>query len=283
MQTCHPLAGVVHWINERGISINADLLSASGPEPSGSEWTRLDRMPERIPESIATLVERSCQGHRTAAAAFLAADIGRQVAAFAAVTAYLTGRAPELSAERTWVRHHESGRLDRMALRQGTVGLSAGDPMANRPGAVRVGADDELDQWFMGAVVDVVEPVFAAVREHTRFGPRPQWNMVADALHAALLQASDEIGADQNTAWDRARRMVQLINRDRPRVTPKQRPFPLAMAGRPEHRKERMFMVRGGCCFYYRFGDSACAACPLTADDERARVLREHYEATVGA
>ncbi|CAM4163355.1 hypothetical protein GCM10009799_29680 [Nocardiopsis rhodophaea] len=281
MQSCHPLVGVARWINARELYIDVDLLGATDPAPSGGEWTRLDRMPDRVPELIALLLERSCAGYTTSAAAFLASDAARQVLAFACVAAYLTGRAPDLAPQRTWVRHDpETGRLDRLALRQGAVAVVDGDPMARRPGAVCVSDEDALDAWFMGAAVAALEPVIDAVRAHTRYGTRAQWSMVADAPHAALIGASYEIGADQRTAWERARRMVEWINADRARVTPKQRPFPLVLAGQPEHRPERMFMVRGGCCFYYRFGGAKCAICPLSSDERRESVLREHFEPT---
>nr|WP_221308723.1 hypothetical protein [Nocardiopsis mwathae] len=273
------MVGVARWTSTRELYIDIDLLGAADPAPGGSAWTRLDRVPDRVPELITLLLEGSCAGHTTSAAAFLAADAGRQVLAFACVAAYLTGRAPDLAPDRTWVRHDPAtGRLDRLALRQGAVAVLDGDPMGRRPGARCVADEDALDAWFVGRAVAALEPVVEAVRSHTRFGARPQWSAVADAPHAALIAASYEVGADQSAAWERARRMVEWINADRVRVAPKQRPFPLALRGLPEGRSERMFMVRGGCCFYYRFGDRKCAACPLSGDEEREGVLREAFE-----
>lgn len=279
MPSRHPLAGVARWVNERDLYLAVDLVGVRDAEPSGPEWTRLDRLPERVPELIATLMEHSCQGHRISAAAFLAGDVGRQVLAFAASAAYLTGTAPDLSAHLLWVRHGASGRMEGLALRQGTTAVLAEDPAAHRPGAVRVEDEAELDLWLVRRAVDTLAPVIDAVRAHTRFGARPQWSMVADALHAALLAAAEEAGSDQTAAWDRARRMVECINHDRPRVAPRQLPFPLTLAGRPDDRPERVFMVRGGCCFYYRYGPAKCSTCPLSTDTERERVLRDYYEA----
>ncbi|MUL39930.1 hypothetical protein FZ103_01840 [Streptomonospora sp. PA3] len=283
MPDSHPLAGVVDWVNERDLYFKTDLLSARDPEPREPEWLRLDRVPARVPELLERMTEGSCQGHRIAASAFLAADLGRHVLTLAAMSAYLTGRAPRLDAGLLWVRRTESGRLDRLALRQAETAVLAGDPMAERADVVELDSDRELDRWFVGAAAAALQPAVEAVRATTRFGLRPQWSMAADALHSALLMASHEVGADQEAAWRRARQMVECLNLDRPRVAPRQRPFPLALAGRPAHRPERMFMVAGGCCFYFRFSGQKCATCPLTGDEERERLLRGHYEAPAGS
>ncbi|GAA4893363.1 hypothetical protein [Streptomonospora salina] len=279
MPGSHPLAGVVDWVNERDLYFKTDLLDAAAPEPAGAEWLRLDRVPRRVPELLDRLSDGACQGHRIAASAFLAADLGRQVFTLAAMSAYLTGRAPRLDARLLWVRRTESGRLDRLALRQADTAVLAGDPAAGGPDAVAVESEHGLDRWFVGTAAAALDPVVHAVRATTRFGWRPQWSMVADAVHGALLLASNEVGADQTAAWERARRMVACLNLDRARVAPRQRPFPLALAGRPAHSPERMFMVAGGCCFYYRFSGQKCATCPLSCDQERERLLRGHYEA----
>ncbi|MDT0301582.1 hypothetical protein [Streptomonospora wellingtoniae] len=278
MPGSHPLSGVVDWVNERDLYFKTDLLGARDPEPRGAEWVRLDRVPEHIPELLDRLTEATCQGHRISASAFLAADLGRQVLTLAAMSAYLTGRAPRLEAHLVWVRRMEGGRLDRVALRRSDAAVLPGDPMAGRPDTVTVESEDELDRWFVGSAAAALEPAVHAVRATTRFGLRPQWSMVADALHSALLLASEEVGADQTAAWERARRMVQCLNLDRSRVAPRQRPFPLALAGRPQHRPERMFMVAGGCCFYYRFSGQRCSTCPLSTDEERESLLRGHFE-----
>ncbi|QBI52721.1 hypothetical protein [Streptomonospora litoralis] len=282
MPGSHPLAEVVDWVNERDLYFKTDLLAARDPEPRGAEWLRLDRVPDRVPDLIDGLAARACQGHRIAASAFLAADLGRQALTFAAMSAYLIGRAPRLDAHLLWVRLTESGRLDRMALRQSDTAVLPGDAAADRPGVVTPASERELDAWFVGAAAAALEPAVHAVRATTRFGLRPQWSMVADALHSALLLASHEVGADQAAAWERARHMVTCLNGDRSRVAPRQRPFPLALAGRPAHRPERMFMVAGGCCFYYRFSGQKCATCPLSGDDERESKLRDYYEAPAG-
>ncbi|WP_017556777.1 hypothetical protein [Nocardiopsis baichengensis] len=278
MKSCHPLAGVVRWINERTLYFSVRLVAPGAPGPDGEGWIRADRLPEQVPGLIDLLMRRSCEGHRTAAAAFLATDVGRQVLCFASASAYLTGRAPELAAERLWVRPDENGRVVEAAVRQGTVGVLPGDPMARRPGVVGLPGDRALDEWFTAGAAAVLDPVVDAVRAATRFGARAQWGVIADAPHAALLAAAEEVGADQAAAWDRAARIVDLLNRDRDRVAPRQRPFTVALAGRPAHRPERTFLVKGGCCFYYRFGDSTCAGCPLKGDDERERLLRERFE-----
>ncbi|MFC3519041.1 hypothetical protein ACFPZ0_09090 [Streptomonospora nanhaiensis] len=275
----HPLTGIVEWVNERDLYYKTDLLAPGAPAPAGPEWIRLDRLPDRVPDLIDTLTEHSCQGHRTASSAFLAADMGRQVMTLAAMAAYLTGRAPLLAAHLLWVRRTETGRLDRLTLRLSDAAVLPGDPLADAPGVRVLDSEADLDRWFVSSAADALEPAIEAVRATTRFGLRPQWSMVADALHEALLLASEEVGADQAAAWERARRMVACLNHDRDRVAPRQRPFPLALAGRPRHRPERMFLVSGGCCFYYRFGDAKCASCPLSTDDERERLLRGHYEA----
>ncbi|MFD0776185.1 hypothetical protein ACFQZ2_19810, partial [Streptomonospora algeriensis] len=128
----HPLAGVVDWVNGRDLYFKTDLLSARDPEPGGAEWLRLDRVPQRVPELLDRMAENACQGHRIAASAFLAADLGRHVLTLAAMSAYLTGRAPRLDAHLLWVRCTESGRLDRLALRQADTALLPGDPVADR-------------------------------------------------------------------------------------------------------------------------------------------------------
>ncbi|MFD0803712.1 hypothetical protein ACFQZU_20665, partial [Streptomonospora algeriensis] len=126
----HPLAGVVDWVNGRDLYFKTDLLSARDPEPGGAEWLRLDRVPQRVPELLDRMAENACQGHRIAASAFLAADLGRHVLTLAAMSAYLTGRAPRLDAHLLWVRCTESGRLDRLALGLGDTALLPGDPVA---------------------------------------------------------------------------------------------------------------------------------------------------------
>ncbi|WP_258862686.1 hypothetical protein [Marinitenerispora sediminis] len=204
MQSCHPLAGVARWVNERGLALDIRLLGAADPEPRTAEWVRLDRLPERVPALLADLTVRTCAGHRTSAAAILASDAARQVAGFAAVAAYLVGRVPDLAAVRLWVRVAESGRPAALALRQGDVAMLAGDPMARRPGAVPLPDDDALDGWLAAAAVRTLEPVFQAIRAESRFGLRPQWSMLADALFRALPAAADEVGADQSAAWQRA-------------------------------------------------------------------------------
>ncbi|WP_067963670.1 (2Fe-2S)-binding protein [Nocardiopsis trehalosi] len=278
MQTCHPLAGVVRWINERELYLTIDLLGPRDPEPEGDDWVRLDRLPDRVPELIDRLSAGVCQGHRTSAAAFLAGDLGLQVFGTASGIAYLTGRAPDLAAHLVWVRVHESGRLDRLAIRQGTAAVLTGDPMARRPGVVVLPTERDLDLWLARSAAATLDPVTEAVRAHTRFGTRPQWSMMADGPHAVVLAAADEVGFDQSEAWERARRIVELVNHDRPRVVPKQRPFPLALSGRPVHRPERVFLVRGGCCFYYKVGAQKCASCPIATDTDRETQLRTHYE-----
>lgn len=282
MPGSHPLAGVVDWINERDLYFKTDLLAAHDPEPQGAQWLRMDRVPGHVPALLDRMSEQACQGYRISASAFLAGDLGRQVLTFAAMSAYLTGRVPHLAAHLVWVRVTESGRLDRMALRQDTTAVLDGDPAAGTagdPGVVTAASDRDLDRWFVGTAAQTLDPAVHAIRATTRFGLRPQWSLVADAVHQALLLVSNEVGADQAAAWQRASSMVECLNGDRSRVAPRQRPFPLALAGRPAHRPERMFMVAGGCCFYYRFSGLKCATCPLTSDDERERLLRSHYDA----
>lgn len=278
MKSCHPLAGVVRWVNERTLYFRVRLVAPSASGPDGEVWIRGDRLPEHVPGLIDLLMRRSCEGHRTAAASFLATDVGRQVLCFASASAYLTGRAPEPAAERLWVRPDGNGRIVEAAFRQGTVGVLPGDPMGRRPGVVELPGDRALDEWVMAGAASVLDPVVDAVRAATRFGARAQWGVIADAPHSALLAAAEEVGADQAAAWDRAARMVRLLNRDRDRVAPRQRPFTVALSGRPAHRPERTFLVKGGCCFYYRFGDSTCVGCPLKGDDERESLLRERFE-----
>ncbi|NYE49369.1 hypothetical protein HDA32_004489 [Spinactinospora alkalitolerans] len=273
MPTCHPLAGVVQWVNERDLHVKVDLLGAGDSDPFGPEWVRGDRIAERVPELLAGLEEGTCRGHRTSAAAIFAADLGRQLVAFAAGTAYLTGRAPQMAARRLWVRAGEGGRLDRLALRRPDVAVLPGDPMAHRPGVTVVADENELDRWFMSSVVAALEPVVAAVRAVIRYGTRQQWSMVADGVHWALLLAAGEVGHDQRAAWLRAARMAELINSDAPRMIARQRPFPLVLPDRLPERAERVFLVRGGCCFYYRYGGVKCASCPLETDEQRERLL----------
>ncbi|RCV52283.1 hypothetical protein [Marinitenerispora sediminis] len=276
MQSCHPLAGVARWVNERGLALDIRLLGAADPEPRTAEWVRLDRLPERVPALLADLTVRTCAGHRTSAAAILASDAARQVAGFAAVAAYLVGRVPDLAAVRLWVRVAESGRPAALALRQGDVAMLAGDPMARRPGAVPLPDDDALDGWLAAAAVRTLEPVFQAIRAESRFGLRPQWSMLADALFRALPAAADEVGADQSAAWQRAGRMAARLNDDAPRVRPRQRPFPIRLPGRPASRPERLVLVRGGCCFRYRYKEP-CKGCPLISDEQRERRLLARY------
>src|SRR5690606_1270272 len=244
MKSCHPRAGVVRWVNGRDLAIGVRLVAPAAPGPEGDGWIRADRLPERVPDLIALLAERSCSGHRTAAAALLAIDVGRQVLCFASVSAYLTRRAPQLAAGRFWVRHDENGRVVEAAFRQGAAAVLAGDPMSARPGVLPVRGDRELDEWFVAGAVAVLEPVVEAVRAHTRFGARAQWDRISDAPFEALLRGAEEVGADQAGAWRRAHRIASCLNRDRKRVELRQRPFPLALAGRPGHRPERTFLVR---------------------------------------
>ncbi|GAB3210554.1 IucA/IucC family C-terminal-domain containing protein [Marinactinospora thermotolerans] len=276
MHSCHPLAGVVRWINEHELYLQVGLLGAEEEAPAGPGWVRLDELPARVPDLLDLLTEVSCGGNRTSASAFLAADLGHQLVSFAAGTVYLTARAPLPSADRLWVRVHESGRLYQVALQRPDVAVLPGDPMARRPGVEVVEDEDALDLRFMSAIVAVLEPVVEAVRAHTRYGTRQQWGMIADAAYQALLTLSAEIGRDQREGWERAARMVGHLNAGTPRAITRQRPFPLRLA---EKDTDRLFLVRGGCCFYYRYGDAKCATCPLEADDQRERVLRTQYEA----
>ncbi|GAA3763621.1 (2Fe-2S)-binding protein [Salinactinospora qingdaonensis] len=276
--TGHPLAGVVRWVNERELHVKVRLLATDAPEPHGQEWVRADRAPQRVPELIELLRSAACQGHQVSAAAVLAANLGRYVFGFAAATAYLTGRAPGLSAPRVWLRFSPSGGIDELALRPAATAVLHSDPMAQFSGTVVVDDEAALDHWFIRSAVTTLTPILAAVRDYTRFGTRPQWSMAADSLYWALLLASDEVGRDQWAAWDRATRMVGYINCGKHRVTPRQRAFPLTLARRPPERPERLFLVRGGCCFYYKYAETMCASCPLSSDEDRERLLRGHFE-----
>ncbi|MGH9041819.1 MAG: hypothetical protein ACRDZ3_16495 [Acidimicrobiia bacterium] len=123
--------------------------------------------------------------------------------------------------------------------------------------------------------VDVLVPLFDAVRAWAPFGLRGMWGALADGIGGRAAFGAAERGEDGAPAFRRAMAVVDAIAKAAP-LSAIIRPFlvPVEWSGGVTHLPRK-----GTCCLLYKTtadrdpsGENYCTACPLR--DEESQLVR---------
>jgi hypothetical protein len=262
----------------KALSENDELsLSAAGDTwpPAGDGWflyCDVLQSPGVVVGWVDDLLAGEARGRRDVAGSYLSSWIAGMVAGIPAGALISTGRAWALPPEDIALHRHAGGWFDRMVLRSAAVWVLPDDPDAGHPDAVVVATQDELRARLAAEIVKVVEPVFARVREATRYPSRSMWGSLADGIASMALWRDRRAGNPDPAVWDRAGEFLDSLE-DRARLL-KDRPSlgEATWAGGCDR-----FSVKSTCCLYFKIfdgkpdpeGDGYCTSCPFRSEQSR--------------
>lgn len=262
----------------KALSDNDEVsLSLAGDTwpPEGDCWflfSEVLQSPAVITGWVDDLLAGEAHGRRDVAGSYLCSWIAGMVAGVPAGALISTSRAWALQPENLALHRHADGWFDRMELRSAEVWVLPDDPDAGHPDSVVIDTPDELRARLAAEIVKVVEPVFARVREATRYPSRSMWGSLADGIASMALWRDRRAGNPDPAVWDRAGEFLDCLE-DRARLL-KDRPSlgEVTWSGGCNR-----FAVKSTCCLYFKVfdgepdpeGDGYCTSCPFRSEQSR--------------
>ena len=285
----HPLARAAAAVRARDEHQAIEL-----GRPAGPAWFRLaDLYAEGAVASELDWAARTggdAPLPRDVAASYLASWIDSCVVGPAATLLVLEGVLPDVTPGNLWLRRHATFRwYDRIAYERPSIWCAADHAAAGHPDATVVADRTALVERLADTAVELLTPLFAAVRARASYGLRGMWGSLADDLAGTLAwitRSSDGDAGEQRRAWGATDEILDAVAAR----TPLLRVRPTAVdvewsAG------STLFCRRGTCCLYYKTPDAAvhagddryCTSCPLREPaDQRAEWAR-WLESTIPA
>lgn len=238
-------------------------LSLAAPGDDG-DWWSLEAAIDPLAAWHTALTATT--GDRRAAASYLGAWLTQAPSVVVGLPAILADVLVHAEPGAIWMRRHPDGWFDHHAVDPADV--SDGPEVLAQAGV---------------HVARLASPVVEAVVQALPVGRPAVWGSLADAMCGAALQMAPVAGLGARQAWDRAHRLLDVVQDHAPlRVRPT--PFEVAWSG-----GESMFQVRGTCCLHHRTcadvdpdAEGYCTTCPLRSDASRTARLVAHLEATAG-
>lgn len=263
-------------------ALDADLVGAA-PGELGAGWFRADALlREEAPELGEGLARQAARypgmERRTAGSFFVNAYAWYVFAG--AVGAYLAERrVPELAPANLALRFHshpweedgETGVSEQITVRflSGRCAVLPDDPMAGLPEVTVLPDAPALREWLRAGLEAHTAPLIDRVHATTRFGRRPQWTLVADAVAGVFLNTGKLLG---DPARAQAEGLALVRAPGSPLCNPLTGYFTLECVGHAD-----TFRARGGCCRYYTVDDGEkCTLCVLRPAEERDQLLRDY-------
>lgn len=263
--------GILERSQQRLRSVRPDyphVYSVTVGVPAESGWTALDTAlgDGTVAAWYEAALRRDAVGGRSTVAAVRVigsiahAVLGRLTAALVA-----GGRAHDCSAANLAVHHDEDGHLDRVAVRRPAVLVLADDPAAGDPDAVVHPDQASLLAAAGAGAVAVLAPVIEQVRELSRFGVVPAWNVAADSVLGMSTFVPLYLGTDERAGRRTGEALLDALVAHGARIRTRGTCEPVL-----RERAEYLLPVRGSCCFHYKTepeieqpGDEYCTTCPL--------------------
>lgn len=141
------------------------------------------------------------------AEAFSHGVIGRAVASF--VT---TGRVWDTGAENLAVRTDIEGGLDWAGVRDTTLRMLPGDPVAGSPGTVVLPCEQALAQWLACRSRTTLTPVFEGLSEVTKCGVDTLWSMAGECVLGAATIVPTFAETSAETGYRRGQFVLQALH-----------------------------------------------------------------------
>lgn len=189
-----------------------------------------------------------------------------------------------LTPDATWVRVHDEGWTDGVAISAHVLVL-ADDPAAGRTDVEVVASIEALTTTAMEHLAALVTPLFAEVRARAPYGLRGMWGALADAMAADLTWCAHVDGRDVVDAWRLAQPLVDALARAAPMPLTRPTFEPVESDGHTAH-----LTIRGTCCLFYQSGAKDepvdyCSSCPMgneaTRQHRQQQWLQRHLAADV--
>jgi len=226
----------------------------AGP-PSDDRWVAVAALRTDTTTLHGWFEQLVASGHPPdVAGSFLAGWLAEVIVRPVATSLQHERRTWPLDPDRLWLHHHADGWFDGIAI------------VAGRAALRRLLAAD---------AVDVLAPLFAAVRALAPFGQRGMWGATADALASGAAYGAFRAGRATADAFGDAMALVDdMVVAGAPRLT---RPTPLAVSCR---HGTLIASRKGTCCLWYKLSSADgeqryCLSCPLRDDDDQRRGFAE--------
>ena len=239
----------------------------------GRRWVGVERLvQDGHLEAMLTAVRRQGGGAAYPAAA-VGASLAQAVAGRLAASLARERRGFDTGSENLLVRPAAQGHLDGVALRRPTLAVLAGDRTGALDGVAVFESRHELLTWCAHRVVATLTPLFAALRDLSRFGVVPLWNLTSDAVLTSATLPALFAGGDQRAERQIGEELLDALVAAGARVSRRGRVQQVLL-----EQRSVLAPVRGSCCLVYRLapgadpqGEGYCTTCPLVADRDRAR------------
>jgi hypothetical protein len=268
-----PLEHTLHALSD-GDEMNLVLAGETWP-PAGECWFLFSEVldsPDVISGWVDELLAGEARGRRDVAGSYLSSWIAGTLAGVPAGALIAGSRAWPLEPENIALRRHADGWFDGMALRSAALWVLPDDPDAGHPDVVVVATPDELRARLAAEIVRVVDPMFARVREATRYPSRSMWGSLADGIASMALWRDRRAGSPDPEVWERAGEFLDRLE-SRARLL-KDRPTlgEVTWSGGC-HR----ISVKSTCCLYFKIfdgepdpeGEGYCSSCPFRSEESR--------------
>jgi hypothetical protein len=255
---------------------------AVGAAPASDAWHPLGDLLDdtaAVEALIGTLVDGEAAGHRDVAGSYLASWVAGPIVQLVAAAWLDAGWVLHLEHDQVWVRFHEDGWVDGVALADAALAVGADDPVAASTGVQVVGDPEERRRLVAGQIRSVAEPIFDAVRALVPYGRSGMWGSLADGLAGTALHTEQRRagGGDPAGTWAGVDALIDELVRQVPELRARPRRQLIPWSGGTRHQS-----VRGTCCLYYKTctdpdpcGDGYCSSCPHRPDESRAlRITR---------
>ncbi len=163
-------------------------------------------------------------------------------------------------------------RVAGIALREATFLVDDGDAQ-KVTAAVPTGelpAPGSLGSYLASQLVDLLQPIFQALRSRSRYGLRGMWGQAVDEIAAAAMRRARLLGLDQAAAWQIAAELTDALAAVQPLVRRRPSAYSVSWPG-----GKATLAIKGSCCLYFKVSAHCdvhryCSTCPLLADEERA-------------
>ncbi|MCK6629231.1 MAG: ferric iron reductase [Anaerolineae bacterium] len=258
------------------------LAAEIGPLEAG--WFRAADLlrpdPPHLDEGLAWSVRRYPKAEHRVRGSFFIGNYAWYLAA-AAIGCYLAERrVPDLAAENialrystfTWREEGESGEAERFEVRFLSPRFAAlpTDPAAGQPDILIISNEADLHTWLRLRLETHLAPLIQAIAHRTHLGQRAQWNLAADTFASLFQHAGASLGDE---ARGRKEGLAFVKAAGSPLRNPGTGYLTLEYQGHCE-----TFRARGGCCLYYRAGETGekCATCVLRPEAERYQRLLDY-------
>lgn len=253
-------------------------------EPHDPGWYPLDQVlanDDLLDGWYREIRDGEARGRRDVAGSYMASWLSGVVAETVAAALTTEERAWPLDPAGLAVHHHEEGWFDGIAVRSTRLWVLPGDPDAGHPESDVVDDLAALRSVLAAELVEVITPIFAAVRRRAPFGIRGMWGSLADGIVATALWRAHRTGGDVTAVADAAQALVEAVAGRVPALTARPRVESVAWRG-----GTGWFAAKGSCCLWYKTfdgtpdprGEGYCTSCPFRDDDSRRARWASHFD-----